>query len=242
MLFHRVFAPESTAYFDQFSCRLTGAVDPALLHQAWQQLVDRHQVFRTSFHWEGLDKPVQVVHPQAALPWEALDWRDLPAAEQAARWDRYLAADRARGFSPDVVPLMRAAVVRITADDYYFCWSHHHLLLDGWCLTLVLAEIFERYAALKAGRPPKLAPVRPYSEYIKWLQHRDVAALDAYWRDSLRGFDAATVLGTSATPATPGARQADETVELQISEQLSAALRSLAVRQRLTLNTLVQGA
>jgi len=242
MLFHRVFAPESTAYFDQFNCRLTGAVQPELLRKAWQQLVDRHPVFRTSFHWEGLDKPVQVVHPQATLPWDALDWRGLAPDAQAARWNDYLSADRARGFEPDVVPLMRAAIVRISEGDYYFCWSHHHLLLDGWCLTLVLSELFARYEALTQGRQPQLPPVRPYSEYIKWLQHRDVAALEGYWRESLRGLNAPTLLGTSVGHGSTGSGQADSTVLLNVSESLTAGLRTLAARHRLTLNTLVQGA
>jgi len=242
MLFHRVFAAESTAYFDQFSCRLTGAVQPELLRKAWQQLVDRHPTFRTSFHWEGLDKPVQVVHTQAKLPWDALDWRAVAPAAQAARWHEYLAADRARGFEPDVVPLMRAAIVRISEGDYYFCWSHHHLLLDGWCLTLVLSELFARYEALTQGRQPQLPPVRPYSEYIKWLQHRDVAALEGYWRDSLRGLSSPTLLGTSVGHGPTGHGQADATVLRDVSESLTAGLRALAARHRLTLNTLIQGA
>ena len=125
MLFHRVFAPASRAYFDQFACRLTGDVDPGRLRRAWQQLVDRHPVLRTSFHWEGLDRPVQVVHAQAALPWEEMDWRGVPAADHAARWQAWLEADRARGFAPDVAPLMRAAVARVADREYYFCWSHH---------------------------------------------------------------------------------------------------------------------
>ena len=242
MLFHRVFAPESTAYFDQFSCRLTGAVQPELLRKAWQQLVDRHSAFRTSFHWEGLDKPVQVVHPQAKLPWDGLDWRGMTPEAQAARWTEYLDADRARGFEPDVVPLMRAAIVRISDGDYYFCWSHHHLLLDGWCLTLVLSELFARYEALTQGRQPKLAPVRPYAEYIKWLQHRDVGALEGYWRESLRGLSSSTLLATSVGRGSTGTGQADATAQLDVSESLTAGLRTLAARHRLTLNTLIQGA
>jgi len=242
MLFHRVFAPESRAYFDQFSCRLTGAVDPVLLQRAWQQLVDRHPVFRTSFHWEGLDKPVQVVHAQAALPWQELDWRGLAPELQSARWDDYLDADRARGFDPEAAPLMRAAIARLTETDYFFCWSHHHLLLDGWCLTLVLSELFERYDAMKQARPLQLAPVRPYSEYIKWLQHRDRDGIEQHWRDTLRGFSAATpILASAASDATRQA-QADAVVERHLAADLSESLRTTAARHRLTLNTLVQGA
>ncbi|MBA3948615.1 MAG: non-ribosomal peptide synthetase, partial [Acidobacteria bacterium] len=114
MLFHRVFAPGSTAYFDQFACRLSGRVDAPRLQRAWQQLVDRHPVLRTSFHWEGLDKPVQVVHDRAELPWEAMDWRGLTPGMQAASWTSWLEADRARGFEPEKPPLMRAALAQLS--------------------------------------------------------------------------------------------------------------------------------
>ena len=239
MLFHRVFAPESTAYFDQFSCRLTGPVDPERLRRAWQAMVDRHPILRTSFHWEGLDNPVQVVHQQATLPWEWLDWRAMPPATQDARWNAFLGADRARGFDPGAPPLMRAAIARLDEQTYNFCWSHHHLLLDGWCLSLVLSELFTRYDCLSDGRTPQLAPVRPYAEYIKWLQQRDGVALNAFWRDALRGFDAPTAL-----PAPVGAPLAAGYVsaERSLSREQTDALRSLAASRRLTLNTLVHGA
>ena len=240
MLFHRVFAPESQAYFDQFSCRLGGDVDAGRLAKAWQQLVDRHQILRTSFHWEGLDKPVQVVHAQVTLPWVSLDWRGRPPDEQEVRWTAYLEADRARGFDPDTAPLMRAAIVRLTDRDYRFCWSHHHLLLDGWCLTLVLEELFARYEALKQGSAPKLAHARPYSEYIKWLQQQDRALADRHWRDALDGFTAATPLPIARAAA--GRAQADAVAEVRLSERLSADLRALAAARRLTLSTLAQGA
>jgi amino acid adenylation domain-containing protein/non-ribosomal peptide synthase protein (TIGR01720 family) len=241
MLFHRVFTPESTAYFDQFSCRLAGPVDADLLRRAWQQLVDRHPVLRTSFHWEGLDQPVQVVHAQATLPWETFDWRGLPPDAQAARWRAHLDADRARGFAPDVAPLMRATLARIADDECYFSWSHHHLLLDGWCLQLVLSELFARYESLARGRTPELAPVRPYAEYIAWLQRRDKAALERYWRETLRGITAPTPLGGGIDHGAARG-EADATVEREVSETVTGRLRALATARRLTLNTLVQGA
>src|SRR2546430_807423 len=61
MLFHRVFAPESTAYFDQFSCRLTGPVDAERLRHAWQAMVDRHPPSGA-----GAGAAVQRVHQVAA--------------------------------------------------------------------------------------------------------------------------------------------------------------------------------
>ena len=241
MLFHRTFAPESTAYFDQFSARLVGRLDAELLRRAWQQLVDRHPVLRTSFHWEGLDKPVQVVHVDATLPWESFDWRGRSSAEQGVRWSTFLIADRARGFQPDTAPLMRAAIVRLSDTEWYFCWSHHHLLLDGWCLSLVLSEVFATYEALTLGRVPSLTPVRPFGEYIKWLQRRDRDALEHYWRETLRGFTAPTPILAAGRSST-GSAEANAVLERKLSVEVTDGLRAQAAQHRLTLSTLVQGA
>ena len=85
MLFQSVYAPESTAYFNQFSCVLEGALDAACLRSAWQRLVDRHAVLRTSFHWEDMERPVQVVRRRAELPWRSQDWSGAPEGEVAGR-------------------------------------------------------------------------------------------------------------------------------------------------------------
>ena len=242
MLFHRLFDADSSAYFDQFSCRLSGDVSPLLLQKAWQGLVDRHPVLRTSFHWEGLEHPVQVVHSDVTLPWELLDWRNLELAAQIRRWQEFLDADRAKGFDPATAPMMRVTLARVSETDYFCCWSHHHLLLDGWCLTLVLSELFESYRALRLGQVPTLAPVRPYAQYIAWLQQKDQTDSERYWQETLRGFGAATTLG--AAPAGPSQDRTPsyDSVERHLSADVTAALRTLAARYRLTLSTLVQGA
>ena len=75
-----------------------GIVDAGLLRSAWESVTGRHGILRTSFVWEGRERALQVVWRRAALPWREEDWRADSEAERAARWDRYLAADRRCGF------------------------------------------------------------------------------------------------------------------------------------------------
>lgn len=243
MLFQHALAPDSVAYFNQFSCRLTGPLQVAHLRTAWQQLLDRHQVLRTSFHWEGLGHPVQVVHDTAILPWTQEDWRDLSPEEAQSRWTGWLAADRARGFDPGVAPLMRVGVIQVSEDDHRLCWSHHHLILDGWCLSLLLDELFTRYSALCAGQRPVVTDARPYGEYIAWLRRQDRAAYQNYWRQALAGLDSTTPL-PGALPAllTPDTASPDARCETRLSATDTAALLATAGRHRLTLAVLIQGA
>ena len=74
MLFHSLFTGEKDVYFARFSWRLSGTIDREAFAQAWQQVVDRHTSLRTSFFWEGLREPVQIVHSGTTSSFVYEDW------------------------------------------------------------------------------------------------------------------------------------------------------------------------
>src|SRR5215813_3258997 len=134
MLFHSLYAPGSLAYFDQFSCVIEGELQPDVFREAWLTLARRHPVLRTSFHWQDLPKPVQVVHQvaqdvargQMAAPWSYLDWSEFPPDVQKTKCESLLDQDRTNVFRLDRAPLFRGHLVRLTDQRYFFVWSHHH--------------------------------------------------------------------------------------------------------------------
>lgn len=77
MLFHSVYASENSMYLEQRSCVLRGELNLHALQRAWQGVIDRYTVLRSSFAWEELDEPVQVVERQVTMPFTVLDWRAL---------------------------------------------------------------------------------------------------------------------------------------------------------------------
>jgi len=242
ILFESLYADAGSGlYVEQFSYRLTGPLDAAAFRRAWQTLVDRHAVLRTAFFWDGLKNPLQVVHKRVAVTLAEQDWRDRAPSAQDEAFHALRGADRQEGFRPDQVPLMRLTLIRLADDAHYFLWSHHHLLLDGWCIPTLVGELVEAYNAEVAGRAPVLPPVRPYRDYIQWVEKQDRAAADAYWRDLLAGVEAPTPLLANLPPsATPDAGYGYE--ELTLTADLSASLADLAQRGRITLNTVFQGA
>jgi len=152
LLFHTVYDPESGDYVEQLICKLHNALDLTAFRRAWQQIIERHQSLRTSFHWEGLSEPMQVVHQGVTLPWHQYDWRTLPPGQQEERWQKLLREDRRRGFDLTQSPLMRLTLIRMGEDSYRFVWSHHHILLDGWCMPLLMRELLLLYEAYQIGR------------------------------------------------------------------------------------------
>ena len=187
MLVHAVSAPRSLAYHIQFQADLAGRVDPDRLHEAWTHLVERHHVLRSSFHWRGLDKPLQVVRPSATLPWRVEDWRTRTAEDQAQDWAGLIAQDQATPFDLERAPLMRIALIRRSDARWSLCWSHHHLLLDGWCLRPLLEELLARYAEPTHER----AEPAQFGRYVRWLQQQTSADSERFWRETLAGFTAA---------------------------------------------------
>src|SRR5262245_25991393 len=92
ILFHTLYAPTSGVYCEQWECLLHGPLQVVALQHAWQRVVQRHPVLRTTFHWENRAEPFQVVHRRVEVPWQQYDWRDLGTGEQEQRLEAFLAA------------------------------------------------------------------------------------------------------------------------------------------------------
>ena len=240
MLFHTLLAPRAGVYLQQRSCTLHGALNVTQFKNAWEFVLERHGVLRTAFNWEQREEPFQVVYRQVTLPWEEYDWRGLTPSEQTEQMERLLAHDRERGFELTRPPLMRLVLIHVAEDIYRFIWSHHHLLLDGWSLSLVLDEVLTSYERLDGGDSPKSNGRRPYADYIAWLSHQDITRAEAFWRQTLKGFTTPTPLGVDRVYSDT-ARPYDFR-QMHISAEAMSTLRRVARQHRMTVNAFVRGA
>jgi hypothetical protein len=247
MLFHTLYAPNSGVDIEQLIIELPEALDVLPFRQAWQRLVERHLVLRTSFRWEGLKEPLQEIHRQVELPFNHHDLRGLSAQEQKDRLESYLQADRREGFQLAKAPLMRVALFQTDPAGYHCIWTFHHILLDGRSFPILLQELFELYEAFRQGRDLSLPTPQPYRDHIDWLGRQELAPAEAFWRQALQGFTAPTpVVVDRSLPAKSSVVSHRETgygeQETQLLESVTAALQALAQQHQFTMNTLVQGA
>jgi len=243
LLFHTLLAPRSGVYFVQVCSDLNGNVHVEAFKQAWIRVVERHAVFRTFFIWEDVSKPVQVVEKEVTLPIDLLDWRELSEEEQQQQLAAYLQNDREQGFELARAPLMRVALMRLGDDRYQLVWSYHHLLLDGWCLSVVLRDVLMFYAAFSEQRDLQLEPGPTYRDYIAWLQRQDLSEAERFWRRTLEGFKTPTPFGVDRVSASVAVKERDyESQVAVVSRSATTALQQLARTHKLTMNTVVQGA
>ena len=241
MLFHSLLQPEAGLYVEQLCCAIKGPLDRSLFQQAWLKVVERHAILRTAFAGAGLKEPAQVVYQDAKLPFQHEDWSG--AADVDARLAAFLDQDRKRGFTITEPPLMRLALFRVSDSKHFFVWTHHHALLDGWSVPIVIEEVLAFYTALSADRSVFLPPARPYSEFIRWLKRQDSNRAAAYWKRLLDGYsEPAGLPGDRAGAGDADLSSATAICDLLLDADTSAALGALARHAHVTLNTIVQGA
>ncbi|WP_260677717.1 AMP-binding protein, partial [Pseudomonas syringae] len=171
-----VFAFEDQARLDAFS-------------QALQQLIQRHDILRTSLFWEGLDESVQVVWRQASLGMETLDLDPEQGDISAQLQDRY--DPRHYRLELGQAPLMRlvsaydAPHQRIVS--LLLC---HHLVLDHTALDVMRDEI----QALMLGEGHELPASVPYRNHVAQARLGvSIEAHETFFRDLLGGIDEPTL-------------------------------------------------
>lgn len=241
LLLHTLMTPGSGMYLMQDRYRYGERVDPRAVANAWQAVARRHEALRAGFAWHSGERPVQVILREIEVPVLVHDWRALSQAEGLASLERLLAEERDSGFDMARAPLWRIHLAR-TAEADLMIVSYHHILMDAWCRSLLLADFFAACEAQARGvEPPRAASV-PFRDYIAWLGRQDLAASRQYWRDTLRGFSDITPLPLSmrAEVRADAARAADAVLALTPAQ--TAALQQMAQRHQLTMNTCAQGA
>ncbi|HEX8087723.1 MAG TPA: condensation domain-containing protein, partial [Blastocatellia bacterium] len=243
MLFHSLYDPNPGVNIEQVIYSLHEHLNAPAFVQAWQEVVNRHAILRSSFLWEGVDEPLQEVHGRVAIEWHREDCSGLPEGERKERVENYLREDRLRGFDLKEKSLIRMALFRTGGADFEFIWTFHHAVVDGRSLVIILNEVFAYYDAFRKGQTLDLAPPTPYRSYIDWLQRQDSSKAEAFWRRSLAGFSSPTPLViASELEAGPGREPLYEEQEITLDAGLTSASRALAQENGVTFNTLVQAA
>ncbi|WP_226488293.1 non-ribosomal peptide synthetase [Pseudomonas sp. B20] len=145
--------------------QLSGAVDPATLHKALEQLVCAHEVLRTVLMpGAGADgMPLQSYAARLPVSLPLHDVSGHPEPEQAAR--ALINDNMRRPYVLDGSPLLDFCLIRLADDQHWLAGQAHHLILDGWGFGLLFKSLGELYSALMAGKDLEL--VAPgYSDFI----------------------------------------------------------------------------
>ncbi|PQP81876.1 non-ribosomal peptide synthetase [Paenibacillus sp. PCH8] len=241
MFFHNLLHSKSEAYFLQTALDLHGSLDVEAFTKSLDQLIERNSILRTNFHSKWKNGPLQVVyrHKRNGLIYE--DLREMNEEDREAYVADYTRADKIKGFDLSQDVLMRISILQTQDQTYRFIWNYHHILMDGWCLSLVIQELFDGYFAIQEQRKLEEKGTIPYKHYIEWLENQDHEASLKYWSDYLQGYDEQTTLPKEHT-ITKSDEYHSEHMICTLSQELTGQIAQVASQNQVTLNTFMQTA
>ena len=228
----------SAAWHVPLALRVRGELRVDALKAALHGIVNRHETLRAVFF--GVDgEPMQQVLPDGRFVLQQVDLRGQDDASVLERLRREVAAP----FDLSTGPLMRSALLRVTADEHILLITIHHIVSDGWSLGVLIRELGALYAAYLSGAPDLLPPLpSQYADYVTWQRQRlaqpQVQAQLEYWKSHLQGAPALIDLPTDRPrPATQSYRGA--IVPVLLGRELTNELKTLARQLSSTLATML---
>ncbi|MBI6548643.1 non-ribosomal peptide synthetase [Xenorhabdus lircayensis] len=179
ILFHHLLEEEGDTYLENILMNFNSRtrLDSFLL--ALQQVIDRHDIQRSAFHWQELPTPVQVVYRHAPLPITELT---LSAGESTeSQLQRLIDPDTIR-LNISQAPLLAAHIAKDPDSDlWWLSLLHHHLVCDHLSLEIIFSEI----QALLTGEADSLSAPVPYRNFIAQTRKVPIEVHKAYFQQLL---------------------------------------------------------
>ncbi len=161
------------------------------LEQALRTIVERQESLRTTFIQVG-EEPCQIVHSTLPLDIPIADFASLPNPERTARVEAALHEEHSTPFDLTRGPLLRTRLLRLAQEDHLLLVTMHHIICDGWSVSILVREFAALYTEYVGG-PAAALPVLPiqYADYAlwqkSWLQGELLNQQIMYWRTLLGG-------------------------------------------------------
>ena len=168
-----------------------GSLNIAILEQSISEIVRRHEVLRTTFS-EIDGTPVQKIREPESMKISVLDLQDLPE-EKKLEEARYLATkEQNQPFNLANDLLIRVVLLRLEPEEHFLVLTLHHIVADGWFMSIFLGELTTLYQAFSEDKPSHLPelPIQ-YADFAYWQrQHFQGEVLQrqvSYWKQQLAG-------------------------------------------------------
>jgi amino acid adenylation domain-containing protein len=229
--------PNSAIYNIPIGVRLTGPLDIDALRRAFNELVRRHEILRTNIAVVA-GQPVQIISSSLTLELPLFDLRELPENLRETEAQCIIERETRRHFDFTSDPLLRVNLVRLAEDEHIVLMTTHHIVLDGWSMSVLIKEITALYEMFAAGRESSLPELSiQYADFAvwqqNWLRGEALEPQLAYWQQQLAG---AAMLELPTDKPRPRLKTFAGTVEtFTLSSELTNDLRVLSRRNGVTI-------
>jgi len=189
---HAQLAPHLPLYNEPVTIHYSGPLDSKALEQAFNEILCRHEAWRTSFPVRD-GQPVQKVHQKLSISLPVIDLSALPRAQREAAALEIATADAREPLDLASVPLFRAKLMRLAEEEHRLYLTLCHIIFDGVALYRVfLPELAALYKAYARGESSPLSELAiQYPDFACWERRvftdEKLSKEMGYWREQLRG-------------------------------------------------------
>ncbi|MCF0145959.1 MAG: hypothetical protein HUJ73_05175, partial [Eubacterium sp.] len=227
--------PDTTAYVLLSRFSLDFVPSEKTLREILERLAAKHEVFRTSVLYEGVDQPCQAVLKRKL----GLKFYDVSEeADKEAAADRIHREELRAGFDLQRDPLFRLVLIRLSGIKSQLILCTHHIIVDGWSLSLYMDDVFGPLLGKESGpvsEKLKMTEKGRYEAYVRMLERFDRKTPLRYWKELLEGYEEKVTI----PPVHPG--RDGEAVKIEagfvLDQEKMEQLRSLCAACGVTVNT-----
>ncbi len=224
-----------TAYNISLLCALEGSLDFDRFEAALNRVIARHEALRMIFIEEA-GVPRLAIQDQVQITVPMHDLRTLTAVGQGEELKQRARRLAQQPMPLDSGPLIRGELYRVGTTSYRFALVIHHIVFDGWSISVLLHALSEAYGE-NTGAAPSSRPACDYAAYVVWQREQlKSAALEPqrnYWRRQLRGPLPILEVPTDF-PRPPRQTFRGDVCTVTVSPEQSDALKALASAHRVT--------
>jgi len=230
--------PGTAAYNLPRAFRITGPLDVSVLQQALNAVVLRHSSLRTVF--ESVNGECsQIVLSEIKIEIPVVDLSHAPESAREAEGLRLISEEGKKPFDLSNGPLLRCLLVQLGPECYIFLLVLHHIIIDGWSISILFRELTSCYASLLKGQAVSLPelPIQ-YAEFAQWqrqsMSSEVVERQLGYWKGKLAACP--FVLDLPIDYSRPAiASWHGETQEITLDKYALAKLKAVAKSENCTL-------
>ena len=217
--------------------QLTGQLNIPALEQSLNEIVQRHEILRTTFAMvEGHLAQIIAPHINWTLPVE--DCQNLEKSKQSSVIVQIAKEEGQQPFNLSQGPLWRFKILRLGESEYLLLLILHHIIFDGLSIMLFIRELATLYEAFCMEKPSPLPEIPiQYGDFVvwqrQWLQSKDLEKSLTYWKKRLDG--APPLLKLPLDRPRPLSRHFQTAQKLfQLSANLLSEIQQLSEKQNVT--------
>ncbi|MCQ2515162.1 MAG: condensation domain-containing protein, partial [Ruminococcus sp.] len=245
MLYHCLVSPDTTGYILQNYYQFNFELDIKLLKEAISLLSMRYDVLRTMIMYEKVKSPKQVVLKKRDIEFNLIDLSDCDSLPENEK--NIIHQDLIRGFNFQKDTLIRFTYIKIPDNKCKLLFTIHHIIVDGWCNSLLINKLMEYYDRLFNGTPfetltKEIAYERKisgeYKDYLNWIERKNPKKALAYWKDLLDDYDNSNEIAINGK--LDNCEEQSCNYNIKFNSEISSKLFNISKENNITINTLIE--